>query len=74
MLAEAGFETFKVTEPLTMAAAVGAGPGESQLYAPIRLLRAAGLMSAAAPLLRAYHACNRMLGWSDGVAAYARKV
>jgi 2-polyprenyl-3-methyl-5-hydroxy-6-metoxy-1,4-benzoquinol methylase len=54
MLAEAGFETFKVTEPLTMAAAVGAEPGQSQLYAPIRLLRAAGLMNAAAPRRRSF--------------------
>jgi 2-polyprenyl-3-methyl-5-hydroxy-6-metoxy-1,4-benzoquinol methylase len=74
MLGQAGFETFKVTEPLAMAGAVSAEEGGSQLYAPIRALRATGLMDVAAPFLRAYHAFNRMLGWSDGVAVYARKV
>ena len=71
MLEDTGFDTFRVTETATLAAATGDGTG---LYAPIRFLHRSGLIAKAAPLLRGLHAVSRMLNLSDGVTLYSRRI
>ena len=74
MASDAGLETFKVAETPTLAAVTDSGDTDTGLYAPIRLLHRTGLLTAAAPALRAMHGLARRLDWSDGITMYARKV
>lgn len=74
LASDAGLETFKVAETPTLAAVTDSDDTDTGLYAPIRLLHRTGLLSAAAPGLRAMHGLARWLDWSDGITVYARKV
>ena len=73
LLSEVGLETFRVAETPTLAAVTESNDTETGLYAPIRFLHKTGLLSTAAPMLRAMHGIARRLDWSDGITTYARK-